>query len=126
MKGYQQLTQEKRYQISALRQAQHSRAEIAALMGVHPATVGRELRRNTGQRGYRPKQAQELAQARQQQRARQPRIGASTWTLIETQLRQEWSPEQISGWLAKTHQLQVSHERIYAYVYADQRRGGTL
>jgi len=126
MKGYQQLTQEKRYQIYALRQAQHSRAEIAVIIGVHRATVSRELGRNTGQRGYRPKQAQELAQARQQKRARQPRIAAATWTLIETQLRQQWSPEQISGWLHKTHQLQVSHERIYQYVYADQRRGGTL
>lgn len=126
MKGYQQLTLEQRYQIYALRKAGQTQAAIAAEIGVHPSTVGRELKRNTGQRGYRPKQAQELAQARQQQRAGQPRLAATVWLLVEAQLRQEWSPEQISGWLAKVHQTPVSHERIYQYVYADQRRGGTL
>jgi IS30 family transposase len=124
--SYQQLTPEQRYQIYALRQAQHSRAAIAAIISVHPATVSRELKRNTGQRGYRPKQAQELAQARQQARARQPRIAAAVWDLVRAKLLEEWSPEQISGWLAKTHQIPVSHERIYQYVYTDQRQGGTL
>ena len=124
--SYQQLTPEQRYQIYVLRQAQHSRAVIAALIGVHPSTVGRESKRNTGQRGYRPKQAQAMAQARQQQRACQPRIAAPVWALVRAKLRQEWSPEQICGWLAKAHQIPVSHERIYQYVYTDQRQGGTL
>jgi transposase, IS30 family len=126
MKGYQQLTLEQRYQIYALRKAGWAQAAIAAEIGVHPATVSRELARNTGQRGYRAKQAQERAQARQQQRARRPRIAAAVWTLVTAQLRQQWSPEQISGWLARVHQTRLSHERIYLYVYADMRAGGTL
>jgi IS30 family transposase len=41
-------------------------------------------------------------------------------------LRQDWSPEQISGRLKLEQQPTVSHEWIYLYVYADKRRGGTL
>ena len=41
-------------------------------------------------------------------------------------MRQEWSPEQITGRLKLEKQPAVSHECIYLYVYADKRRGGTL
>jgi IS30 family transposase len=41
-----------------------SKAEIACLMGGDRSTIYRELRRNTGGRGYRPKQAQRLATTR--------------------------------------------------------------
>jgi IS30 family transposase len=49
-----------------------------------------------------------------------------TWALVASLLRREWSPEQISGRLKLEQQPVVSHERIYQYVYADKRRGGTL
>jgi IS30 family transposase len=41
-------------------------------------------------------------------------------------LGQQWSPEQITGRLKLERQPPVSHERIYLYIYADKRRGGTL
>jgi transposase, IS30 family len=111
MKGYKQLTPEQRYQIYALKKAGHDRTAMAKIIGVHKSTISRELRRNSGQRGYRAKQAQQMATARQQG-AHRTRISAETWTLIEEHLRQEWSPEQISGWLSKQKKLRVSHERI--------------
>ena len=123
--AYTQLTREQRYQIYILRKAGHSQNFIAKEIGVHPATISRELQRGCGLRGYRPKQAEDLAGVRKQKRYR-PRIAATTWALIEQLLRQDWSPEQVSGWLAKEKQLQVSHERIYQYIYADKARGGTL
>lgn len=123
--SYRQLTREQRYQIYALQKERHAHKQIAANLGVHPSTISRELRRNRGQRGYRPKQADELARARQHSRVT-PRITAQTWHLVETWLRQEWSPEQISGWLKAQRQLRVSHERLYQHVYADKRAGGTL
>jgi IS30 family transposase len=46
--------------------------------------------------------------------------------MIESYVRQDWSPEQISGWLSKEQRQQVSHERIYQYIYADKQAGGTL
>jgi len=125
MKGYQQLTREQRYQIYALKKEGHSRTAIARNVGVHKATISRELTRNTGGRGYRPQQADELAQERKQQRIR-PRITSAQWAPVEELLRQQWSPEQISGRLALEQQAGISHERIYKYVYADKARGGTL
>jgi IS30 family transposase len=41
-------------------------------------------------------------------------------------LRQQWSPEQISGSLAKSGELSISHETIYRYVWLDRWRGGSL
>ncbi len=126
MTGYQQLTQEQRYQIYALQKASFKQTQIASEIGVHKATVSRELRRNRGGRGYRPKQAPELMNARKLAAAA-PRIAAATWTLVASLLRDEqWSPEQISGWLRTQHQRRVSHERIYQHVYQDKRAGGTL
>ena len=55
--SYQQLTQEQRYQISALMQADQQNKRIAEIVGVHASTIGREVKRNRGKKGYRPKQA---------------------------------------------------------------------
>jgi IS30 family transposase len=122
---YTQLTREQRYQIYILRKAGHLQNFIAREIGVHPATISRELQRGRGRRGYRPKQAAELASARKQKRYR-ARISAATWTLIESLLRQDWSPEQVAGWLFLEKHGSVSHERIYQYIYADKAMGGTL
>ncbi|MEW8072929.1 MAG: helix-turn-helix domain-containing protein [Candidatus Thiodiazotropha endolucinida] len=62
--SYNQLTENERYQIFMLKKAGHSQKEIAGLVGRSPSTLSRELRRNQGLRGYRPKQAQRLSDAR--------------------------------------------------------------
>lgn len=123
--SYTQLTQEQRYQIYALMKAGFNQTEIATEIGVHKATISREQERNRGQRGYRPKQAQELAGARRQLRA-QPRITPETWQQVEQLLYQQWSPEQIRGRLKLQGRAAVSHERIYQYIYRDKREGGVL
>lgn len=123
--SYTQLTQEQRYQIYACLKANWSQLEMAREIGVHPSTISREIKRNRGGRGYRPKQAQAKAQARQLKHV-SIRIAPQTWMLIESQLRQDWSPEQVSGWLTLEKQPTVSHERIYQYIYADKARGGAL
>lgn len=125
MRSYAQLTREQRYQIEALLKAGQSQTEIAALVGVHKSTISRELKRNSGLRGYRPKQAQRLAENRRQDKA-QPWIATETWDWVERLLREDWSPEQISGWLALTKGWSISHEWIYLYVYEDQSQGGDL
>lgn len=124
--NYTQLTQEQRYQIYAFRQAGFSQSATARELGVHKSTISRELKRNCGQRGYRPRQAQLLAQSRQRERAHRCRIKPVTWSLVEAKLRQQWSPEQIAGRLALEAGIAISHERIYLHIYADKREGGTL
>lgn len=103
---------------------EHNRTEIAYAIGVHKSTISRELRRNRGQRGYRPKQAHQMALSRRK-KAR-PHISQDTWGLIEDRLHQDWSPEQIVGWLKRNKGISISHESIYQYVLADKRAGGDL
>jgi len=124
MRTYSQLTQEQRYQIYALKKTGHFPSEIAEVIGVHKSTVSRELKRNRGQRGYRPQQAQSLAMERRQKSV--PRITAVMWVVVERLLRQDWSPEQISGRLKKEQRVCVSHEWIYQYILKDKQAGGDL
>lgn len=123
--NYTQLTREQRYQIYALKKAGHNQSYIAIMVGCHKSTISRELQRNSGQKGYRPHQADELAFDRQCE-AYRSRIAWQTWQLVEQLLRQDWSPEQITGRLKLEKQPTVSHECIYLYVNAEKRRGGTL
>ena len=122
--SYTQLTQEQRYQIHALLKMGHRQTEIADYLEVHKSTISRELRRNKGLRGYRPKQAHRKAMSRRNHAQR--RINPGIWLLIEAKIRREWSPEQISGWLKRYEAVDISHEWIYQYVLTDKHAGGTL
>ena len=124
MSTYAQLTREQRYQIKALLDTGHKQAVIGRTIGVHKSTIQRELQCNTGLRGYRPKQAHEKALSRRKSKSKSMII-ADVWALVEEKLRQDWSPEQISGRL-KEDEVFISHECIYQYIYADKRVGGSL
>jgi len=125
MRRYAQLTLEQRYQIQALLKTGHPYSEIAQVVGVHKSTISREMRRNHGLRGYRPRQAHRFTLARRQSKAR-PHIAAETWALVDWLLHAQWSPEQISGWLRHTQAVRISHEWIYQHVLQDQSAHGTL
>jgi len=111
MNSYTQLTHlRQRYQIKALMKMGHNQTEMAKSVGIHKSTVSRELRRNRGLKGYRPKQAHELALSRRCKA--KPLIDASTWAVVEALIRLDLSPEQASGWLKDNYGLQISHEWI--------------
>lgn len=116
--NYTHLTREERYQIYALKKAGHKQSEIAAVLNRSASTISRELSRNTGRCGYRPKQAQRLAAERRALNARM--IDDATWRFAQARLREDWSPEQISN------QAAISIETVYQRVYADKRTGGSL
>ena len=118
--NYTHLTQNERYQIYALLKAGHKQREIAQLLNRHPSTISRELGRNSGLRGYRPKQAQRLSEARAVSSQNAPRIAPAVWEAAKTWLHLQHSPEQIAA------RLPVSHETLYQRIYADKRSGGEL
>ena len=122
VRTYTQFTQVQRYQISALKKMEHTQSEIAQVLEVNRSTVSHELRRNTGGRGYRPKQADEKAMSRRPKA--KPRIETDEWKVVEEKLCQDWSPEQVSGWLKKQAGPSISHEWIYQHILADKRSGG--
>ena len=62
--GYSHLTESESYHLYiSLKQGKSVRS-IARDMGHHHVTLNREIARNTGDRGYRYKQAQRFAEAR--------------------------------------------------------------
>jgi len=121
---YTQLTNEQRYQIYALLRMGHTMTEIAKVIEKHKATISRELKRNSGMRGYRPKQAHKKALDRRNHTRAQ--IQPNTWELIHSKIRMDWSPEQISGRLKRNYDIRISHEWIYQHILADKRAGGDL
>jgi hypothetical protein len=116
--NYTPLTREERYQIYALKKAGHTQIEIANVLERNKSTISRELSRNCGRRGYRPKQAHHMSEERWATNART--IDDATWQFTHERLLEQWSPEQISGHAA------ISPETIYQRVYADKRTGGLL
>jgi len=124
MRTYSQLTQIQRYQIYTLLKMGHMQRDIAVSLGVHKSTISREIQRNTGKKGYRPKQANKKALERRKRA--QTRIRESDWHLIESLIKLDWSPEQISLYLNEEQLRQVSHEWIYQHIYQDKRMGGEL
>ena len=121
--NYKQLTYEQRYQIRALLKIGQKQAQIAECLGVHKSTISREIQRNRGQRGYRPKQAHQYAVLRRKKTKK--KIKASTWVWVEAKLQKDWSPEQISESF-KQEGIRISHEHIYQYIYSDKQAGGEL
>ena len=118
--SYKHLSQTERYQIYALMKAGQSLKTIAQILGRHPSTVSREVLRNSGLRGYRPRQAEIICQQRSQESRNALQIDPMTRQLIAERLSLQWSPEQIAA------SLPVSHETIYQHVYADKAQGGSL
>jgi IS30 family transposase len=88
--------------------------------------VTRELRRNICSDGaYRPATADDFARWRRARSRRNQRFVAKDWALVLSFLKQQWSPEQISGRPKRDGGLRISHESIYRYIWQDKRRGGT-
>lgn len=99
---------------------------IAATLGRAPSTISRELGRNEGVSRYRASQADQAAW----DRARRPKpcklalqrpLARQVAHLLQTQ----WSPQQVAGWLKRTHPedpgKRVSHETIYRTLYIQSR-----
>ncbi len=126
MRAYTQLTRGKRYQIRALLKAGFSQSQMAFYLKVHKSTISREIRRNRGHKGYRPRQAHEKATARRYAAAKRIKMTPAMIELINHYICQDFSPEQVSGHLARKHALNISHETIYKHLWSDKRSGGTL
>jgi transposase, IS30 family len=114
------------FETAALLKVDHTQKGIAEVLGKHKSTISRELKRNTGERGYRPIQAQSKCEQRKQGKYRGI-FTACDWHLIESLLSEhQWSPEQISLRLREDSILDISHERIYQHIILDQQTGGDL
>jgi len=123
---YKQLTFEQRVAIKAYLKIGLKLYQIAKQIGVDKTTVSRELKRNTGAKGYRPRQAQLKTAARRFLAAKHVHFTPAVKERVEFYLKQDWSPEQISGYLKLREHIHICHETIYQHVWADKRAGGSL
>ncbi len=113
MQKYDQLTQDKRYHMAALKKTGANQSTIADKIGVNKSTVSREFRRNRGAHGYNPKQAQALSDERKRNAVKNIKMTSDLKENIDKKLREDWSPDQISGYLSKDDDFSISHETIY-------------
>lgn len=123
---YKHLSYEQRVEIRALQKADLNQGQIAKLIGVDKTTISRELKRNTGLKGYRPKQAHQRTLTRKQNARKHIRLTDEIIIYIKIFVGLDWSPEQISNWLRKNDFPFVSHETIYQFIIDDQKNGGLL
>lgn len=120
------LTFREREEISRGVAAGDSARRIAVRLGRAPSTITRELARHGGRRRYRARAAERRAweRARRPQRcklARQPAL----CRIVAARLNEDWSPEQIAGWLKlefpHDQTMWVSHETIYLTLFIQAR-----
>ena len=120
------LTLSEREEISRGIVARCSIRSIARLLGRAPSTVSREVSRNGGYRRYRAAKADAHAWARAR-RPKRCKLATHAWLrqAVAQQLRLNWLPEQIAGWLKRAYPgeeaNQVSHETIYRSLFVQTR-----
>jgi len=123
--AYKRVTEEERWLIYRWRQDGVAVREVARRLGRAASSIGREIARNTGGRGYRPQQAHEKA------RAQAGRPGPRRFTVpvrvdAEARIQAGWTPEMIGQRARLEGRPWVCKETIYKYIYADAKAGGTL
>ena len=126
--NYRQLTSDERYTLGRLHWQGCTQAHIASVLGRHPSTICRELKRNRTRYdgAYRPSKAGQYARGRQSHSRRNLRIDSAAWEAVVYLLRLKWSPEQIARTLNATGIVRISHESIYRRIWADKKAGGKL
>jgi len=124
---YQQLTLTKRYQITALIKLGLNQKEIALEIGVSPSTICRELKRNHDKvRGYSAELAQVKSTKKHKEKKKRSAMTKVIEKYIRSKLKEDWSPEQISGRLQRDKNISIHHETIYQFIYRNKSNGGLL
>ncbi|SAK88717.1 transposase [Caballeronia pedi] len=124
------LTLAEREEISTGLAAGDSIQSIARRLSRSPSTICREIKRNSGEKGYRASHADELAW----ERAHRPKVCKLVRhrvlaRIVAHKLQLQWSPQQIAGWLKRSwprdEDYHVSHKTIYRSLFI-QARGALL
>ena len=132
LKSYKHLDQKEQFYISQRLQAGDNRNQIAANLGRHPSTIGREITRNkepiTG--FYSGLAAEEKSKLRQVTAERKAAVitlisSRAYYTILE-ELQKRSSPEQIAAILSNELCEPISHQAIYNYIRQDKAAGGKL
>jgi len=127
--AYKHMSLEERHYIELSLKKEISCTDIALHLSRSQATISREIRRNTGLRGYRYKQADRKANERHSTKNKAVKLTNDVTFLIDKYIKQDWSPEQVCGWLRREEQpekIELHHETVYQYILANKQAGGDL
>jgi IS30 family transposase len=121
---FKQLSVEERNDIQAGLNLGLGGRALARRLHRAPSSLSREIGRCGGP-SYDAARASQEARARRRRGPLKLRPGSVMVEEVQTGLRQGWSPQQIAGRLKQMHPEEpserVSHETIYAYIYAQPR-----
>lgn len=123
-KNYNHLCAQQRYQIEALLAAGHNNKHIADFLGVHPSTIGREIKRNTpksgvGSKRYWGANAQRRTDQRHKAKPKARYFDENQKNFCRHFLAEEkYSPELISVHGKAVLGSFVSHETIYKWIWS--------
>ena len=122
------LTKEQRYTIFVMKQQGFRNNQIANVIGKDKSVISRELKRNCDKRSgqYRAELAQRKYERRMKEKPKLIKFTKELCRLVETMLKEDYSPEQITGRCKLKGIKCVSCERIYQYIWEDKKRGGKL
>ena len=123
---FSRLTPNQRYQIFALLKEEKTVTEIAKNIGFHHSTVSREIKRNSLSGKYQADEANEKAFIRRKEIVKPKKLSSELWDDVKELLGKEWSPEQISGYRKMKNLENISHERIYQFIWQDKKEGGVI
>lgn len=101
--------------------------DIADTINVHYSTVYRELKRNKGRYHYHWSVAQKQCDERKRRMRRHRKFSLEMRKeIIALMVNEQWSPEQVRGWMLRKGKECVCVETIYSYIRFDRRCGGEL
>lgn len=123
---YKHISLEERHYIELSIRNGLSHTKIAEILNRHQSCISREVKRNTGKRGYRHNQADKFATERHKNKAKAIKLTAEIKEQIDHYIREDWSPEQIVGRLKLKGSISLHHETIYQYILEDKQAGGQL
>jgi len=127
--SYKHLTLQERYQINAyIRYVKQK--DIAKMLGVHPSTISRELKKGRGKLtgNYFPNASDNRSKEMQKEKSRQANLKLTKETIekIKKYLKKEYSPEQISATIRKKYKIDISYVTIYKFIHEDKLQRGIL
>jgi len=127
---YKHLTIEERYQIQAYKEAGFLQKEIAEKLHVNPATISRELKRNSSKvyKRYSAKKADKVSCDKRMYASKKSNLKMTRGVknYIVNYIEEDYSPEQVSATLRLKHNINISMVRIYQYIEEDKLNDGEL
>lgn len=123
---YTRLTEDERYQIYEDKFMGLSHRQIAKKLNRHHSTISREIARNRGLRGYRPRQAHQFARQRHLLKPKHIKMTTDVQQLVSEHIKKDWSPEQIQGRLRQEGYPMVCPSTIYSFIQDNKAAGGQL